>query len=454
MSPDRASQSFDGDISFSGVNLPSIAEEEEMVVDISESGKGYKRKIITEDEQDNRPASQISQIVKRKKSLGEDINNNDNNLRQQTKLPTNFTLNSSGEGKIILIRPHDNDIFKYPSKFSAAFQKTLFGKVTVKDIRTNRLKGLIIVEMANPNDIEKHNLLTVNHIGEWMVKCYRPMSEVTKSGVIAPIDISEDITLMYDQIQTEENMKVIKIERLLKNTKEGKVPSTAVKVTFEGRDIPKHLKINHFFYSVRPYVQNPVQCYRCQRLGHTAGACKASTPRCLVCAKDHLVGDCIPNNPDLKCANCNGNHKANSRECSLIRQAYEIEKRRAAGESYYEARNNIENKTPKQNIYNAITTEVEVHHSLNSLTARSMLYSDAAKRNNISNKYQSKIPIPGSQDMQKHSNSYNIIRRGAENPCTLWNKPESKEIGTQTEQYTDEQKEKISLMKLCNCLTV
>jgi hypothetical protein len=456
--PDIDRQTIDGDISCSSINIPSTADVEQMMEDITESetSKRSKRK-ITEDEHDDIPAKQVNQSAKRKKNLPADINNNEQNHlnqeQQPIKLPTNYTLNSSGEGKIILINPDDNDIFKYPSKFSAAFQNTLFGKANIKDIRINRLKGLIVVEVSNSSEIEKYNLLAVKQIGEWAVKCYRPIREVSRIGVIAPIDISEDITLIQDQIQTERDIKVVKVERLMKNTKEGKIPSTAVKITFEGRDIPKHLKINHFFYSVRPFVQNPVQCYRCQRLGHTAGACKASRPRCLVCAKDHLVGDCIPNNPDLRCANCNGNHKANSRECNLIKQAYEIEKRRAAGESYSEARNNTENRTSMQNIYNVITTEADVHHSLNSQIGRPMSYSDVTKRSNINNTYQSRIPVPGSQDNKSHSYSYNIIRRGTESTCKQCNQTERKEIGTQTEQYTDEQKERISLIKLRNCLT-
>jgi hypothetical protein len=398
--PDIDIQTLDGDPSLADVNLPSTAELEleQMVVDLADTGKGNKRKITTEDELDNAMPKQSSPIAKRKKNLSPDKNNNDYNLKKcPPKLPVNYTLNSSGEGKIVIIKPHDNDIFKYPSKFSTAFGKTLFGKAKVKDIRINRLKGIIVVELQNTEEIAKYNLISVNQIGQWMVQCYRPLSEYSKTGVIAPIDISEDIIEIKEQIQVEGNAKVMRVERLMKNTKEGKIQSTAVKITFECTEIPKHLKINHFFYSVRPYVQNPVQCFRCQRLGHTAGACKASTPRCLVCAKDHLVGDCTPNNPNLKCANCNGDHKANSRECYIIKQAYEIEKRRANGESYSEARINVENIIPRQNpMYNTISTNAEVHHSLHSSWAEKTLsYSEATKINNKSNTNQSRIPIPG-----------------------------------------------------------
>lgn len=39
----------------------------------------------------------------------------------------------------------------------------------MKDIRTNKLKGLIIVELLQSGEIEKHNLLSVTQIGDWKV---------------------------------------------------------------------------------------------------------------------------------------------------------------------------------------------------------------------------------------------------------------------------------------------
>ena len=159
-------------------------------------------------------------------------------------------------------------------------------------------------------------LLKVTHLGKWEVECYIPNRERFKSGVISPISISSDIALIKDIIATK--YKVHEVERLNRRTDQGWVPSTALKVIFDEVSLPGGLKIGHSFYKVRPFVGLPVQCYRCQRLGHTAQGCRAKV-RCLVCGGEHNKEVC--NSQQLKCANCGGDHTANSKHCNLMKKA-------------------------------------------------------------------------------------------------------------------------------------
>ena len=92
-------------------------------------------------------------------------------------------------------------------------------------------------------------------------------------------------------------------------------------------------------FKVRPYVHSPLQCFKCQRLGHTATGYKAKVC-CLKCGEEHKVESCLAE--EIKCANCKGNHRANSTECTLIAEGKEIEKRRANGESFGEAKKNVQ----------------------------------------------------------------------------------------------------------------
>ena len=82
------------------------------------------------------------------------------------------------------------------------------------------------------------------------------------------------------------------------------------------------LNIGFFSYRVRLFVPPPMQCFCCQRIGHTVGGCKASKPRCLFCGGPHSVrdGTCIAQIPS--CANCNGPHKANSYFCLYLKEAF------------------------------------------------------------------------------------------------------------------------------------
>jgi hypothetical protein len=481
--PDGYSKTIseDGDVLGSScLNLPSTVEAAAQAMDLEENNSLKRKK--PGDHTDFPENLKLSPIAKRK-AVNSDTKltsrpstntnsastSDDFSLTKVNKVPSNYTLNSSGKDKVVIIKPEKgSDIFKYPTKFATAFDKTNFGKASVKDIRTNRLKELIIVELNNPNDIEKLDLLKMTKIGDWTVSCYKPNSEILKSGVIAPIDINENIDDWKDIIITEKNVTVIKVERLLKNTREGRIPSTSVKVTFNCQTLPKYLKISHFSYPIRPYVRNPVQCFRCQRLGHTAGACKASRSRCLVCAGNHSVRDCQTNLESVKCANCHGKHKANSRECDLIRQAYEIERRRANGESYVEAKNSVEyNKREIVPTFNTVTTNAEVHHQMNSQILSKGSYRDVARKSlytpmtRIEQSLEQDINYNKDQqsDEYVYSNENNYFN-GRREPTKIFRNCKqcvityTKEASTQTDllQVIEKVEEKISLTKLRDCL--
>ena len=68
------------------------------------------------------------------------------------------------------------------------------------------------------------------------------------------------------------------------------------------------------------------QCQKCQKLGHVSNSCK-NRPVCQFCAQNHItrlhrcnicavIGQ-ICAHTVLKCANCSGNHRANSTECEM-----------------------------------------------------------------------------------------------------------------------------------------
>lgn len=66
-----------------------------------------------------------------------------------------------------------------------------------------------------------------------------------------------------------------------------------------------------------------VQCHRCQQWGHATSNCRC-TPKCVKCAGDHWSRECVSVNKEdpttavhIKCANCNGNHLAMSKECPV-----------------------------------------------------------------------------------------------------------------------------------------
>lgn len=63
------------------------------------------------------------------------------------------------------------------------------------------------------------------------------------------------------------------------------------------------------------------QCTNCQRFGHTKNFCKRH-PRCVKCALLHPTSACPikEQTQNVKCVNCQGNHPASYRGCSVYKE--------------------------------------------------------------------------------------------------------------------------------------
>ena len=87
-------------------------------------------------------------------------------------------------------------------------------------------------------------------------------------------------------------------------------------------EIPKSICLDIQIYRVRPFVQGPTRCFKCQNFGHISSKCK-SFAKCTKCSGPHSVDQCTSST--LKCANCQGNHSNNFKKCPRFLVAKDIE---------------------------------------------------------------------------------------------------------------------------------
>lgn len=76
----------------------------------------------------------------------------------------------------------------------------------------------------------------------------------------------------------------------------------------------------------------PTQCFKCQKYHHIANNCTRDL-KCRKCAGNHHIKDCIKEDEDSECANCNQKHPANSKTCEIYIKV--SEKRRNMQSSRY-----------------------------------------------------------------------------------------------------------------------
>lgn len=78
----------------------------------------------------------------------------------------------------------------------------------------------------------------------------------------------------------KQSAKLANIKHCFSNDdeKKVKVPSSCVKIVFECAKLPDKVILGFVVYSVREFIPEPVQCYKCQRYGHIDFFLAFSTP--------------------------------------------------------------------------------------------------------------------------------------------------------------------------------
>ena len=253
--------------------------------------------------------------------------------------PTNATLLSQGKGLTVLIKPvglNACTFLQNPVKLARGLRDSAYGRCTDMKVRTNLRRNLVAVEFTSISNSDLSTLLKVTRVGTWQVTCSQPNTDTCISGVIGPIHPSVEVSELLELAESG-SVKIKEIVRLPCHRQGIRAESSAVKVVFEGRQLPEAVYIDYLRYPVRPFVMAPLRCYKCQQMNHIASGCTGPR-RCLLCAGPHDKSECPGSGGSKRlCANCGGPHSASARECPIMAGARAVEKLRATGLSYADA---------------------------------------------------------------------------------------------------------------------
>ncbi|GBO27642.1 hypothetical protein AVEN_167745-1 [Araneus ventricosus] len=92
------------------------------------------------------------------------------------------------------------------------------------------------------------------------------------------------------------------------------IPTQHVVLTFQTPVLPKSIKAGYINCKLRPYIPNPLRCFKCQRYGHSQQSCRGTDPVCGKCAESGPETNVCPSDT-FKCRNCSGPHAASSKSC-------------------------------------------------------------------------------------------------------------------------------------------
>ncbi|GFU30366.1 uncharacterized protein TNCV_1478121 [Trichonephila clavipes] len=83
-------------------------------------------------------------------------------------------------------------------------------------------------------------------------------------------------------------------------------------LTFNSPKLPNTIKAGYLHCKIRPYIPNPLRCFKCHRFGHSQTACRGQLT-CSRCASvGHASSDCTL---EQRCVNCSQPHSSDSKLC-------------------------------------------------------------------------------------------------------------------------------------------
>ncbi|GFX53867.1 uncharacterized protein TNCV_1598131 [Trichonephila clavipes] len=99
------------------------------------------------------------------------------------------------------------------------------------------------------------------------------------------------------------------------------IPTKHLILTFNSSKLPPTIKAGYLKCKIRPYIPNPLRCFKCQRFGHSQTSCRGQLTGSRCASVGHASTDC---NLEQKCVNCSQPHSSGSKLCPKWKTGKEI----------------------------------------------------------------------------------------------------------------------------------
>lgn len=242
------------------------------------------------------------------------------------------------------------------TEYVEALPETVLQDLKVLIVPIDRQKSLISINpMVIAKTLEKcvgnTHLKHVKHVRNGIlvicqnIKQYNDLKRIDEIGS-TPVKIKEKVNYTKGiihgvsiELQEEDILnslgkdRVVKVERLKKKNGKGgenvdgkekkEEPLRSVVLYFDSSTLPDSVSIYYERFRVKQFIPNVARCFKCQRYGHVAAACRGKE-RCVRCGGEHPFDQCPKT--QLYCVNCKGAHSAAYGGCTALKQAKEIQK--------------------------------------------------------------------------------------------------------------------------------
>ncbi|XP_023214065.1 uncharacterized protein LOC111616944 [Centruroides sculpturatus] len=171
--------------------------------------------------------------------------------------------------------------------------------------------GDLLVETASPQQSAK--LMETKTLGEMEVTVTPHASLNSSHGVISEDESDIQIGLSDQGVTAVQRISICWDSKL--------IPNKHLILTFNKPTLPSFITAGYLRCPVRPYVPNPLRCFKCQRFGHSQTSCRGKS----ICAQCGTEGhDSTECTTTPCCVNCKDAHPAYSQKCLAWQREKEI----------------------------------------------------------------------------------------------------------------------------------
>ncbi|GFT47939.1 uncharacterized protein TNCV_3677881 [Trichonephila clavipes] len=151
--------------------------------------------------------------------------------------------------------------------------------------------------------------------------------------------ISESDLLYASETEILEGLSdqgVTQVRRIKIKKETSLFPTKHLILTFNSPKLPSNIKAGYLNCKLRPYIPNPLRCFKCQRFGHSQNSCRGQLTCSRCAAVGHSSTDCTL---EPKCINCFQPHTADSKLCPKWKTEKQIQETKTNRNiTYVEAR--------------------------------------------------------------------------------------------------------------------
>ncbi|KAG7171036.1 Nucleic-acid-binding protein from mobile element jockey-like 4 [Homarus americanus] len=199
----------------------------------------------------------------------------------------------------------------------------------VQDSQGNRVRPCIPGSSITGTRIQEHQVQCEAQ-SSWRLDTFPPKTTTQpRSSARSPISTGRRSLRYPLELPVEaviKHSKVTKAERCV--TSRDKAQTRQALVDIKGT-VPEEVDLGNWgTYKLRPFVPEPLRCYKCQKFGHHQSRCHKNV-RCGICSQSHMTEMCIQKHKDgtittAKCPNCGKKHHAWSTSCPERRERMQV----------------------------------------------------------------------------------------------------------------------------------